>query len=101
MTQAIRGRLLTRPRTTTDDLRLRLFLLPPGLAHYPKRLAVNHRCRNVVFSADGVGVDVARVVRDFFAGLDVKPHRLARRSYVRWGIYRRATPFAGLCIRLS
>ena len=90
-----------RWRTRADDLRLRLLLLPPALARYPEGLAVDHRRRNVVLIADGVGVDVARVIRGLFPGHDVKLHCLAFRLDIRWGIYRRATPIAGLCIPLS
>ncbi len=69
-----------------------LFLLPPTLAHYPERLAVDNRCRNVGRIADRVGVDVARVLRDLFPSLDVKLHRLACRSdvcsYNPWRVIR-------------
>ena len=58
---------------------LRLFLLPPALAHYPEGLAVDDRRRNIVWIADRIRVHVAGVVRGLIPDLDVKLHRLACR----------------------
>ena len=62
---------------------------------------MNHGCRNILFIADRIGMDMTRVVRGLFPRLDVKQHSPTYHVDVGRRMYDGASPIARLRKRRS